>query len=179
MYLAFYEQQPEAARQALSETQRQELVGGAGYPFPRSYYEGLIARAAGEPQQAQTAFAMARAAVESKLGGRRDDALAVATLGVIEAGVGRKDEAIALGRRAVQLRPVSADAVDGPTVMTALAMVYAWTGEIELALEQLATLSKLPGGPDHGQLNYDPAWEAVRADHRFAAIAEAAKHPHR
>ena len=178
MFLALYEQNPEAAREALSGTQRQELVGGTGYPFPRSFYEGLIARAAGEPARAEAAFAMARAAIDSKLGGRRDDALAVATLGIVEAGLGRKDEAIALARRGLELRPLNADAVDAPTVMTALAMIYAWTGEIDLAMDQLTALSELPGGPDHGQLKFDPAWAALRGDPRFSDIVEAAKRPH-
>ena len=179
MQLALYEQQPEAARQALAATTREELVGGTGYPYPRSFYEGLIARAAGEPEQAHAAFAKARVSTEAKLQGRRDEALAVAVLGIIEAGLGRKEEAVALGRRAVELRPVKVDAVDGPTVMTALAMIHAWTGETDLALEQLAALSKLPGGPDHGQLKYDPAWDGVRSDSRFSEIVEAAKYPYK
>jgi TolB-like protein len=176
VYLALYEQQPAAAREALSQAKMEEIVGNDGYPRPRSFYEGMIARAGDDVAQAHASFASARAALEAKLGGRDDDAIAVATLGVIAAGQGRKEEAIAMGRRAVELRPIAKDAVDGATVLTALAMIYAWTGEPDLALQQLSALSKVPGGPDYGQLRYDPAWNALRGDARFVAIVEAAQH---
>ena len=112
-YLALYEQQPAAARDALSQAKVEEIVGNDGYPRPRNFYEGLIARANGDNEQARTAFTSARAAFEEKLAGRDDDALAIATLGVIAAGQDRKEEAIELGRRAVELRPIAKDAVDG------------------------------------------------------------------
>jgi hypothetical protein len=128
---------------------------------------------------AKTAFAAARGSIDATLGGKRDDAFAVAVLGIIEAGLGSKVEAIALGRRAVELQPITKDAVDGATVLTALANIYAWLDEPNLAIEQLTTLATLPGGPDYGQLMYDPTWDALRADKRFDEIIEAAKHFHR
>ncbi|HEY2801013.1 MAG TPA: tetratricopeptide repeat protein [Chthoniobacterales bacterium] len=176
MYLALYEHQPAAARQALSRAKVDEIVGNDGSPRPRSFYEGLIARASGDAAQARMSFTAARAAIEAKLGGRNNDALAVANLGVLAAGQGRKEEAIALGRRAAELRPIAEDAVDGATVLTSLAMIYAWSGEPNLALDQLTILSTVPGGPDYGQLRYDPAWDGLRGDDRFAKIIEAAQH---
>jgi TolB-like protein len=174
--LALYEQQPVAAREALRQAKVEEIVGNDGYPRPRSFYEGMIARAGGDAAQARTSFASARAALEAKLGGRDDDAIAIATLGVIAAGEERKEEAIALGKHAVELRPIAKDAVDGATVLTALAMIYAWSGEPDLALDQLTILSRVPGGPDYGQLRYDPTWNALRGDARFATIIDAAQH---
>src|SRR6476659_7659459 len=91
----------------------------------------------------------------------------------------RKEEAIAFGRRAAELRPIEKDAVDGATVLTTLAMIYAWSDEPNLAIDQLTTLSTVPGGPDYGQLRYDPAWDSLRGDNRFARILETAQHFHR
>ena len=179
MYLALYEHEPAAARQALSRAKVEEIVGNDGHPRPRSFYEGLIARASGDEAQARMSFATASAAIKEKLGGREDDALAEANLGVLAAGQDRKEEAIALGRRAAELRPLAKDAVDGATVLTVLAMIYAWSGEPDLAIEQLTILSTVPGGPDYGQLRYDPAWDALRGDNRFARILETAQHFHR
>ncbi len=175
IYLALYEQHPAVARQALSQAKVEEIVGNDGYPKPRAFYEGFIARASGDTVQAQTAFATARTEVEAKLAGRDDDALILASLGVIAAGQGRKKEAIEMGRRAVELRPITKDAVDGATVLTALAMIYAWSGEPDLALDQLIAVSTVPGGPDYGQLRYDPAWDALRSNSRFATIIAAAQ----
>jgi hypothetical protein len=54
-------------------------------------------------------------------------------------------------------------------------MTYAWSGEPNLALDQLTILSNVPGGPDYGQLRYDPAWDSLRSDPRFATVLEKAK----
>jgi tetratricopeptide (TPR) repeat protein len=58
-------------------------------------------------------------------------------LGMADAALGHKDEAIREGRRAVELMPVSKDAIRGPLLIQYLAVIYAWTGEKDLALEQL------------------------------------------
>ena len=120
--------------------------------------------------KAGEAFAAARAKVEAQLGDKRDDALLLATLGLIEAGLSRKEDALRDGRRAVELRPIADDAVDGATVIGSLAMIYAWVGDADSAIERLAFLAKTPGGPHYGQLKYDPAWDGVRGDPRFAAM---------
>jgi len=51
-------------------------------------------------------------------------------------------------------------------------MAYAWLGENYQAIERLAYLAKTPGGPDHGQLKFDPAWAGLRRDARFVKIAD-------
>ena len=94
----------------------------------------------------------------------------MAQLGLIDAGLQRKPEAIAEGLRAIELRPISSDAVDGATVLSNVAMIYAWVGDVNSAIERLIALSKMPGGPDYGQLKFDPAWDAVRRDPRFTKM---------
>ena len=72
---------------------------------------------------------------------------------MIDAGLGRKTEAITEGKRACQLLPISKDAADGPVYVTNLALIYAWVGEKDLALEQLAISAKIPAGVTYGELN--------------------------
>lgn len=179
MNLAIFEHQFEAAHKALAETSADGLASNFSYVLPRSFYEGLIARASGDAAQARASFAAARVSVEAKLEGRRDDALGVAMLGLIAAGEGNKEEAMAMGCRAVEMQPITQDAVDGPTVITALAMICAWSAEPALAIEQLTIVSRIPGGPDYGQLRYDPVWDPLRRDERFEQIIEAAREFHR
>ena len=179
LLLALSERRLDAAREALGDTKAEGLASNFSYVLPRSFFEGLIARAAGDAEQAKASFVAAHSVLEAKLDGRRDDALGVAMLGLTAAGQGNKEEAIALGRRAAELQPIANDAVDGATVSTALALIYAWTGEVNLAIEQLTMLSTIPGGPDYGQLRYDPAWDALRSDKRFEGIIEAARQFHR
>ena len=149
----------------------EELVNGTGSLMPRSWFEGLIARAQGDALRMTQAFSAARQKIETKLRDQPDDGLLLATLGLIDAGLSRKNEALAEGRRAVELRPISDDAVDGAVVMGNLALIYAWVGDVDLAIERLTFLAKMPGGPDYGQLKFDPAWDAVRRDPRFEKIS--------
>jgi hypothetical protein len=81
--------------------------------------------------------------------------------------LGKKEKAIQAARRAVQLLPVSRDAMIGPGLVVDLATVYAWTSEPELAFEQLATSVKTPGGVTYGNLKLDPAWDPIRRDPCF------------
>ena len=66
-------------------------------------------------------------------------------LGLIDAALGRKEEALREGWRAVELLPVEKDAVDGKLLVKYLAMIAAWVGEKDLACEQLAIVTGPPG----------------------------------
>ncbi len=108
--------------------------------------------------------------IEAKLHDQPDDGILLAALGLIDAGLSRKEQALAEGRRAVELRPISNDAVDGAAVIGNLAMIYTWVGDVDSAMERLVFLAKTPGAPDYGQLKFDPAWDAVRREARFAKM---------
>jgi TolB-like protein/Flp pilus assembly protein TadD len=168
--LALYERDLSTATAILATWKKPELIGGAGNLVPVSYWEGLISRAQGDNPKAIDAFTRARALIETQLGEQRDDPMLLVTLGLVDAGLARKEDAVREGKKAAELRPIADDAVDGPTVLSILAMIYAWVGDSNSALEQLAFLGKTPGGPAYGQLKYDPAWDAVRGDPRFTAM---------
>ena len=63
----------------------------------------------------------------------------------------------------------------GPGLVTNLALVYAWTGERDRALEQLEIVAKIPAGPTYGDLRFNPCWDSLRDDNRFDKIVAAAK----
>ena len=141
-----------------------------GYTLPRAFYEGLVARGRGESATADRAFAAAQELVEEDLAHWRDDAKATALLGVLHALRGNRDEAIRVGRRAVEFLPTSRDAYDGPLIATKLAVIYAQVGETDRALELLAELIKIPNGPTAGTLRLEPEWDPLRADARFEKL---------
>lgn len=145
-----------------------------GCTLPKAWYEGLIARGRGDAAQADRAFAAAQEIVEADLAQWRDDAKTIAVLGVLYAMRGKKEEAIQAGRRAVEFLPSSKDAYDGPLIATKLAVVYAQTGETDLALELLSDLVKTPTGPTPGTLRAEPEWDPLRGDARFQKLANAA-----
>ena len=150
-------------------------VGGTagmidGYTFPRSWYEGLVARARGNVNAAQHAFEAAARVVEQDLAQWPDDVKAIMMLALIHAALGRKEDALREGRRAVELLPVSKDAYDGPILATNLAAIYAQVGEYDLALEQLGELIDVPNGPTPGTLRVEPEWDPLRGDPRFEKL---------
>jgi TolB-like protein/Flp pilus assembly protein TadD len=175
--LALCERDVDAASRVLTAWNKDELVGGAGKVYPVSYWQGLIARSSGDTAKAQEAFTRARDILAAQLAKQPNDATLLATLGLVDAGLGRKEDAMAEGRRAVELRPLSADAVDGAAVLSSMAMICAWVGDLEGAIGHLQFLARIPNGPPFGQLKFDPAWDAVRGDPRFAAMLKEIEPP--
>jgi TolB-like protein/Tfp pilus assembly protein PilF len=138
--------------------------------WPREWYVGLADRVLGNTAGAQAAFAAARVTVEKTLHDQPDYASAWAQLALLDAGLGRKNDAIREGRRACELLPLSRDTLIAPSFIINLAMVYAWTGEKDLALEQLGMAAQIPNGVTYGELKLYPQWDSLRGDPRFEKI---------
>jgi len=136
----------------------------------RDFWMGVVARAKGDTVAAQAAFTAARAEQEAAVRAQPDFAPVLSKLGMIDAGLERKEEALREGWRAVELMPLSKDSTDGPQLVFQLAVIYAWTGERDLAIEQLETVAKIPNGPTYGMLRLDPVWDSLRGDPRFEKI---------
>jgi TolB-like protein/Flp pilus assembly protein TadD len=144
------------------------LVGALDdYTVPRDWYVGLIARGRGKEEEARRAFAAAKKMVVAEAVGSPNDAKILIMRGLIDAMLGRAEDAVAEGERAVQLIPVSTDSLDGPLVATNLAAIYAQLGQTERALEELERLVRLPGGPPPGTLRVEPQWDSLRSEPRF------------
>jgi len=138
--------------------------------MPRDWFVGLVARSFGETGEAQTAFTAARVSAAKTVEERPDYAQAWSMLGMIDAGLGRKSDAVAEGQRACQLLPMSKDAWFGCSNITNLALIYTWVGDKDRALEQLATSAKTPFGVTYGELKLSPVWDPLRGDPRFEKI---------
>ena len=134
---------------------------------PHSWLGAQIARAQHGAEKAREAFATARKEAEVKWAVDADKPQQLSLLACMDAGAGRKEDAIREAKRALELRPIAKDACDGPYLAANLALVYAWTGERDLAIEQLEALAKIPGGPSYGDLKLNPKWDDLRGDPRF------------
>jgi TolB-like protein/class 3 adenylate cyclase/Tfp pilus assembly protein PilF len=139
-------------------------------PFPRSWCEGVVAQFRGDKAAAHAAFTSVRAEAAKIVAEQPNYAEALCVLGMADAALGHKDEAIREGRRAVELMPVSKDAIRGPLLIKYLAVIYAWTREKDLALEQLSFAARIPGHLSYGQLRLHPYWDPLRGDPRFEKI---------
>jgi tetratricopeptide (TPR) repeat protein len=140
-------------------------------------WAGIVARVRGEADKARAYYSEVIAHFEKRVAAKSDDLEALSHLSLAYATVGRKDEAIGAAKRAMELVPLSRDALDGPGQIMVLAEVYALLGEREGALEQLKQVAHLPAGPDYGRLKFDPIWDELRADPRFQEIMARAAQP--
>ena len=142
------------------------------YDRPKEFFEGVIYTYLNDKEKALSAFERARPIAEKALSESPDDASRHITLGLILAGLGEKESAIAEGKRAVQLLPESQDAFDGPKTTVALAEIYALTGESDRALELLERSLSTPNGVTVPVLRLDPIWDPLRSDPRFQALID-------
>jgi serine/threonine protein kinase/tetratricopeptide (TPR) repeat protein len=136
----------------------------------RPLIEGILARMTKDEDKARTAFTAARAFQERAVQDEPDYGPPLCVLGLIDAALGRKEEALREGRRAVELLPAEKDAINGPLMIKYLAMIAAWAGDKDLACEQLAIAVRPPSTVSYGQLKLEPDWDPLRGDPRFEKI---------
>jgi serine/threonine protein kinase/tetratricopeptide (TPR) repeat protein len=141
----------------------------------RDFYLAVVARLKGDVAAERDAFMRARTQLAEELRIHPDDMRLVADLGLVDAALGRKQEALSEGRRALALAPLAQEAMRGSSnnegfARTQFAIICAWTGERDMALEQLEALAKAPGGPSYGRLRLDWMWDPLRGDPRFEKI---------
>jgi len=168
--LALSERDPVAAEHALAAMP----IGGCrdeNIAFPNSWCQGLVARLRGDEPAARDAFANARKELEQIVREQPDYAAALCAIGVVDAALGNKQDALREGERAVELMPVGKSAIDGAMLVQYLAIIYAWTGDKDRAIERLAEAAKLPGSHvTYGHLRLNPFWDPLRGDPRFKGI---------
>jgi len=171
---ALYLRDYDAAGRVIAMTPPKGLSELAVFDGPPEWAYAQVARARGDKQGALAAFQAAR---------NKEIALSktipenpITGIARYDAGLGRKEEAIREARRAVEILPIATDSLNGPGNVAALALVYAWTGERDAALEQLQKIATLPGSaPTYGDLLLNPCWDSLRGDKRFDKIVAAAK----
>ena len=139
-------------------------------PVPVDCYFILLARLQGEQPNAKASFAETREKLNQRVQESPGNAKLLSNLAVVDALLGKKENAIVEAKRAVEMLPVSKDAIDGPGILMNLAAVYAWTNEPGPAIDQVEVLAKLPNGLYYGNLKCDPYWEPLRNDPRFAKL---------
>jgi len=141
----------------------------------RQFGEGLLAHAMHDEGRAQKAFAAARLEQEQIVQQQKDYGPPVCVLGLIDAALGNKEAALQEGRRAMELLPVEKDSIDGQSVRAYFAVIAAWAGEKDLALQQLAAAAPTYGAgilTSYGMLKLFPFWDPLRGDPRFEKIVQ-------
>jgi serine/threonine protein kinase/Tfp pilus assembly protein PilF len=172
LHLALCERDRDEARKALTSLSTHGYYDN-GFPYPHGFCEGLVALLFDDQAAARDALTRARNEVDKIVSQEPTRAEALSVLGLIEALLGHKEQAIRDGRRALELLPLTADSINGEILIEHLAIIYAWTGEKDLAFSQLTIAARVPGDLNYGELRLYPGWDPLRNDPRFEEIVTA------
>lgn len=165
------------AQQVLAATPLTEISYLNGGLTPKGFLAGCTAVALGDSELAQKNFEAARKVFESAVQEAPHNAERHANLGLCYAFMGRKEEAMREGRRAVELKPESKDAYDGAIMNSCLALIYARVGENALAIPLIERLLRTPGAVDSvnysitvNDLKFRWEWDPLRSDPAFQKL---------
>jgi len=170
---ALAERDSKAAERALVASGDNPCWSDSVVNLSRSFGEGLLARMMKDEARAHAAFTKARLEQEKIVRARPDYGPPLCVLGLIDAALGQKEEALREGRRAIDLTPVEKDSINGSQMLVYFAMIAAWVGEKDTAVQYLAANAQSPGGSmvaTYGALKLLPFWDPLRADPRFEKI---------
>lgn len=177
LILALFTRDPDAISRTLAATEQPRFLFNR-VAYPKAWFEALAARLRNDQDGAKAAFAVARAEVDQAVQANPRNARMLSLLAMIDAGLGKEEEAVREARRACELLPLEKASLDAPIAASNLAVVYAWTGQPDLAFAVLDEWisrpagSNLPAQPSYGDLLLCPVWDPLRHDPRFPALVE-------
>jgi len=131
---------------------------------------GIAQKGLGDDTAARTALVTAKNILEEQLKQKPDDPDLHVGFAKILAWLGEKDAAIAEAQRAMDLRPESKDAFQGPEITEQVAQVYTILGDNARAIELLDGLLSRPSEVTLHALKINPAWDPIRNDPAFQAL---------
>jgi serine/threonine-protein kinase len=138
--------------------------------FNAAFGRGLLGRMLRDENKARSAFEASRPEQEKIVQQQAEFGPALCILALIDAGLGRKEEALREVRRAVELVPMEKDSGNAIHMIEYSAIVYAWISEKDLALQNLAKAAQLPGNLSYGRLKLNAWYDPLRGDPRFEKI---------
>ena len=172
---ALAERDQAAAERALVAMGGNPCWGDDAIILSRSFGEGMLARMTKDEARSRAAFEAARAQQEKIVQAQPDYGPTLCVLAMIDAALGRKEQALKEGRRAIALTPMQKDVYNSSAVLQHFAITAAWTGDKELALQQLETGLLAPAvslALSYGALKLLPFWDPLRGDPRFEKIVQ-------
>jgi TolB-like protein/Tfp pilus assembly protein PilF len=175
--LALMERDTAAAEKALAACRLEAVTSPPGAPLPKSYLQGCIDLVRNDTARAQIDFEAARPALEKTVADSPQDAIRHAQLGLLCAFMGRKEDALREGHRAVELKPVWRDAIEGAGALAFQALIFARTGETDKAISELERLLTTPFAVDYATDSITVAdlrkrweWDPLRSNPRFEKL---------
>jgi TolB-like protein/Flp pilus assembly protein TadD len=166
----FFQRKFDDALRALAKTPLENMRGATSAPLPKSFLAAQIYRAMGNAEAARASYEQALIVAERAVQDSPDEPARRMVLALIYAGLGRKEDALREGNRAVEILPESKDALNGPILKIGLARIHTFVGNHDEAISLLERSLATVGGATVNELKFDPTWDALRAHPRFAAL---------
>jgi TolB-like protein len=166
-----------AAEKALAACQLETIASQTGVPLPKSYLQACIDLVRGDSAKARAKFEVARPAIEKTVANSPQDGVRHAQLGLLYAFLGRKEDALREGQRAMELKPITHDVIEGAVVEDFYTLSCARLGETDEAIRRIERLLTTPFGVDYADesvtlsdLRQRWEWDPLRKDPRFQKI---------
>ena len=167
---ALAERDAAAAKDALIASGENTPLNNDVFRFNRPFVEGIIARMTKDDDKARSAFTSARSEQEKLVQAQPNFGPPLVVLGIIDAALGRKEEALREARSALEHLPVEKDSIKGALIIEYAAIIAAWVGDKDLACERLAAAVGYPSPLSYGDLKLLPFWDPLRGEPCFEQI---------
>jgi len=166
-----------AAEKALAACQLDTVASQTGVPLPKSYLQACVDLVRGNAAKARAEFEAARPAIEKTVANSPQDGVRRGQLGLLYAFLGRKDDALREGQRAMELKPISHDVIEGAVVEDFYTLICVYVGEKDKAISRIERLLTVPFAVDYADesvtlsdLRQRWEWDPLRNDPRFQKI---------
>lgn len=172
----------DGAEKALANSPLETITSQTGVSLPKSYLQACVDIVRGDTAKAQADFEASRPTIEklvteSPLSGTRR-----AQLGFLYALLGRKEDALREGKRAMELVPITRDIIEGAVVEAFYALICARVGNTDEAINRIERLLTTPFAVDYDEASITLSdlrtrwqWDPLRNDPRFQKILAGAE----
>lgn len=149
-----------------------EAISFHFFYYPKALIEAQLLALLDRPEEALEHFETARVALEDLLLERPADPNLRSSLGIVYAGLGRREQAIAAGREAIRLLPIEKDRYVGPYRFKDMATILTMVGEYEEAIETLEVMFSGPAVMELSMIQLDPVYAPLRDYPRFLNLSK-------
>lgn len=160
----------DTAEKVLDRSSLTIFENGWAPPVAKSFLQGRVAAARGDSARAKLLFEAALPHAENEVKEHPETASRHAHLGIVYADLGRKEDALREGRRALELLPESKDAYYGLDITNMFTLICARLGGGDVAIPLIERLLRTPHGVVLQDLRFSPDWDPLRNDPRFQKI---------